>query len=225
METTETEAYWDGIAEVRRKLQQSPTTQQVFIDQSQIKLNWGPTHGLSLAGTPAPVKGKTARHWEQRVDFMGAVCGGGQLAIEVKTPAERKESGVKGWRKVAVLDFIRRPLASAIRTRGLERVVLVADKALRIKPEELRDALVEGGVVRAQLGIVLPTSTAKYVSPLDNNLWHEMKAAIRRHDVTDVEALVPVIRAEWNNVSIDHIRNYYKHCALVRGADLYYGRT
>ena len=118
----ETDEYWDGIAQVRRLLQRTPTKRQVFIDQSQIKFNWGPT-GLSEAGTPAHIKGKQPRHWEQRVDFMGAVCGDGQLAIEVKTPEQRKASGVRGWRKAAVLDFIRNPLATALQRRGI-----VADK-------------------------------------------------------------------------------------------------
>jgi hypothetical protein len=155
---------------------------------------------------------------------MGAVCGGGQLAIQIATPAQRKANGVKGWRKATVLAFIQGPLARALRLREIESPVLVADKALRIKPEELRDALRDGGVVQPQLGVVLPTSSAKYVSPLDNNLWNEMKSAIRKREVNNVKALVPVIRAEWNKVSKEHIQNYYKHCALVRGDNPYYGR-
>lgn len=155
---------------------------------------------------------------------MGAVCGDGQLALDIKTPDDRKAAGVKGFRKAAVLDFIRGPLARAIRTKGLERVIPVADKALRIRSHELTDALAEGGVVDPLPGVLLPTSTAKYVSPLDNNLWHEMKHNIRKHECTDVRRLVGIIRQEWKNVSIDHIKNYYKHCALTRRSDPYYGR-
>ena len=51
------------------------------------------------------------------------------------------------------------------------------DKGLAFKKEEAKAALELGGT-RKEVWI-LPTNSAKYVSPLDNNLWHSLKERVR----------------------------------------------
>jgi len=221
---SENKGYWRSIMETRRHLQRTPLARLIFIDQSRINLNPGDTHGLAPAGQPAIVIGPQPKHWEPRIDFMGACSGKKQLAFETKTPKQRKAEGVKGWRKASVLSFIRDKLAPAVRREGLKGVKVVVDKALRIKAAEVRAAMTAGGAEDVAPAVVLPTATAKFVSPLDNTLWHQLKSAVRRRETTTEEGIVRAIREEWNAISSDQLHNYYKHCALTRGDDLYKGK-
>ena len=107
---------------------------------------------------------------------------------------------------------------------GLKGVKVVVDKALRIKAAEVRAAMTAGGAEDVAPAVVLPTATAKFVSPLDNTLWHQLKSAVRRRETTTEEGIVRAIREEWNAISSDQLHNYYKHCALTRGDDLYKGK-
>ena len=45
------------------------------------------------------------------------------------------------------------------------------DKGLAFKEEEAKEAFQLGGTRKVKDVWILPTNTAKYVSPLDNNLW------------------------------------------------------
>lgn len=155
---------------------------------------------------------------------MAAISGDGRVALKIMTPEDRKEAETKGWRKYMVLRFIRENVAGYVRRHGITGAVVVVDKALRVKAEEVKAEMEAGRAVEVAPAVVMPTSTAKYISPLDNNLWHELKHAVREHNAQTVDALVSAIRLEWANISIDSIHNYYKHCALTRTCDPYHGR-
>jgi hypothetical protein len=197
----------------------------IFIDQSRINLESAPTHGLSPAGTPVIIWADKPEQWEPRIDFMGAVCGKQQLAFETKTDEQRRKEGVKGWTKAAVLSFIRLKVAPAVVKVCIEGAVVVVDKALKISGEDVHNAMVAGGAEDAKCGVVLPTASAKYVSPLDNTMWHQVKESIRAKQATSVTQLVQVIRRAWLAVTPEQIHAYYKHCALARGDDPFSGQA
>ena len=96
-----------------------------------------------------------------------------------------------------VLGFIRQKVGLYCRSYRIKRPVVVVDKALRIKKEEVEAELKAAGVEDVQAAVVMPASTPKLVSPLDNNLWHEMKAAIRRRNPQNEKALVECVKEEW----------------------------
>lgn len=217
--------YWDAVAQTRKRLQRSAMGRLVFIDQSRINLNPGPNMGLAPLGAPAVIKAPKPAHWEPRIDFMGACSGSQLLALETKSATERKEEKVKGWRKNHVLAFVRDQLAPAITAAHLSGVTVVLDRALRIRPDDVTAALVAGGVHDAKEALVLPAGTAKYISPLDNTLWHEMKQRIRARAITTEDEAVAAIREEWEAVSVSHLRNYYHHCALTARTDPQKGRA
>jgi hypothetical protein len=197
----------------------------IFIDQSQIKVGNGRLKGLAPSGEPATDVGKTAREWGLRVDMMAAISGEGRVALKIMTPEDRKEVGTKGWRKWMVLRFIRVQVAGYVHRAGITDATVVVDKALKISAEEVEREMKRGGAVRVAPAVVMPASTPNYISPLDNNLWHEMKHAIREENAQDVDTLVRVIRKVWENISSDSIRAYYHQCALNRTGDPYRGRT
>ena len=125
--------------------------------------------------------------------------------------------------KDAVLRFIRTKLARSIVEVGLKEVKVVVDKALRITATEVREELKAGGVDDALPPLVMPRATAKHLSPLDNTLWHEVKDRVRARKPTTVEGLARTFQEEWNHVTPDHLRGYYRHCGLTRSIDPHIG--
>jgi hypothetical protein len=212
------------VAKTRTRLQRASLQQLIFIDQAQIKVGNGRLKGLAPKGKPAIDMGKTARSWGLRVDIMAAISGVGRVSLALMTATDRKEADTKGWRKRQVLRFIRVNVAGYVRRNGITGAVVVVDKALRVKAEEVKAEMENGHAVQVAPAVVMPTSTAKYISPLDNNLWHQLKHAVRKQNAQTEDELVAAIRNEWQKISFDSIHNYYRHCALTRGADPYYGR-
>jgi len=53
------------------------------------------------------------------------------------------------------------------------------DKGLSFKEEEAKEQLTLGGAQNVHAVWILPKDTAKYVSPLDNTLWHSLKERVR----------------------------------------------
>lgn len=216
--------YWDGVIETRKRLQKSAIGRVVFIDQSRINMHPAPVMSLAPRGRPAVVKRPQPAAWEPRFDFMGACSGRQLLALQIKTPRQRREEKVKGWGKGHILEFVRVLLAPAIVEAKISGVTVVIDRACHIKAEEVSAALVEGGVGDAKEVVVLPAGTAKYVSPLDNTLWHEMKQRLRMREPESEKEVVKAIEQEWEAVTPEKLLNYYRHCALLYGNDPVKGR-
>ena len=78
-----------------------------------------------------------------------------------------------------VKKFLRKKLAPRIKEMKVEGVVVCMDKGLSFKEEEAKEELWAGGAQNVKEVCILPTSTAKYVSPLDNTLWHSVKQRVR----------------------------------------------
>ncbi|CAF3035736.1 unnamed protein product [Rotaria sp. Silwood2] len=68
----------------------------------------------------------------------------------------------------------------------------------------------------------MPTVSAKYISPLDNPIWHSIKERIRsKYSVTT--ANLPALLSEtFFSLSKTEIKNAYRKCAIVRGVDVFY---
>ena len=121
--------------------------------------------------------------------------------------------------KDTVLGFIRSKVAPAIVEVGVKEPKVVVDKALRITAAEIREELKEGGVNDALPPLVMPRATAKYLSPLDNTLWHELKDRVRKRKPTTASGMAGIIREEWNAITPAHLHHYYHHCGLTRRSD------
>ena len=154
----------------RRTAQRIGIKKLVFVDQTNINESYRPLYGLAPKGEKAKVASRTAVRYSPRIDVMGACVGGGVLDLDVLTPDDRKRANVKGYTKEKVLSWFREPLGRQIRAMNLEGMVVVVDKALRMKPEEAKEALVAGGCPDDVQVWVMETGIAKHCSPLDNSI-------------------------------------------------------
>ena len=104
----------------------------VFIDATGIKAEPQKRKGLAPTGRPAKVKAKTAASYEPRIDLLGAITMNAPLAAITTTPEERKQEGIKGFRKKQVNEFFRDELAPALSDIE-QKMIIVMDKGLRFK--------------------------------------------------------------------------------------------
>ena len=156
--------------------------------------------------------------------MMGALNGKELIAIETKTPEQRRAAGVRGWNKPSVLSFIRKRVAKFVRDNEISGAVVVIDKALRISVAEVKAAMIQGRAEGVGQPVIMPPATAKFISPLDNTLWHQLKDKIRAHSSRTANGWAQVIRNEWQAITPEQIHNYYKHCALTARSPLDKGR-
>lgn len=222
-----TEDYRESVVNIRKKCQNVNKNRLVFIDGSGIRAEARPLKGLAPRGqTPHSTTNK-AEKYEPRVDIMGAISWNGPLACETKTSKQRKKIrnlrtrklGVKGYTKPMVKDFLRNQLAPKIEDMKAKEVIVCMDKGLAFKEEEAKEAFRHGGTNKVKDIWILPTNTAKYVSPLDNNLWHSLKERVRARKTKTEVGTAKIVKDEFMSINETDIHNYYRNCKLTRGSN------
>jgi hypothetical protein len=222
-----TEEYQESVITFRKKCQNIPKQGLVFIDGSGLRSEPRRLTGLAPVGKTPKTTTKKAEKYEPRVDIMGAICFNKPLACETKTSKQRKaipnprkrKIGVKGYTKNMVCDFLRNELAPKIKELNVKNVVVCMDKGLSFKEEEARQQLLDGGAQNVKKVWILPTNVAKYVSPLDNTLWHSLKERVRARKPKSEAQTARIIKEEFMAISQMDIKNYYRNCKLTRGSD------
>ena len=212
--------YCENVIAFRRKAQRISIKKLVFVDQTNVNESYRRLYGLSPKGKKSPVSSRTTPRYTARVDVMGACVGDRVLDLDVLTPQARQRAGVKGYTKSRVLSWFRRTLALNIQALHLDGMVVVVDKALKMKPEEAKEALVAGGCNDDLQVWVMDTGIAKHCSPLDNSIWHEWKDKVRASSPVSENSLLRIIQRQWHSIPSDHVTGYYRKCALTWGADV-----
>lgn len=200
----------------------------MFIDGSGLRSEPRPQKGLAPKGLTANTIADKPEKYEPRVDIMGAVSYNAPLACETKTskqrqaisnPRKKEKKGVKGYTKAMVKNFLRTKLAPKIQSMGIEKVIVCMDKGLSFKEEEAKEELRLGGAQNLLAVWILPRDTAKYVSPLDNTLWHSLKERVRARKPKTEAGTARIINEEFMGISQKDIHNYYKNCKITRGSN------
>ena len=75
--------------------------------------------------------------------------------------------------------LLQEKLAPKIKKMKVKKVIIGLDKGLAVKREEVLEDIQGGGAKNLHDAWIFPTSTAKYVNPLDNTLWHSLKERVR----------------------------------------------
>ena len=84
------------------------------------------------------------------------------------------------------------------------------------------EALKAGGCQSVVDVCLMPTASAKYVSPLDNPIWHSFREAIRSQHPLTTANLPTILSKTFLSLSEQEINNAYRKCAIVRGTNVFY---
>lgn len=197
------------------------------MDGSGIKSEPRPLRGLSVSGTPAVTTAEKPEKYEPRIDIMGAISYDGPLVCETKTSKQRKtipnskkgKKGVKGYTKAMVKNFLKNKLSPKIQDMKAKEVIVCMDKGLAFKEEEAKKQFRDGGAQKVKAVWILPTNTAKYVSPLDNTLWHTLKERVRARKPRTEEGTARIVKEVFDGFTRSEIQNYYRNCKLTRNSN------
>jgi len=118
-----------------------------------------------------------------------------------------------------VKNFLKEKLAPKIKDIKINEVIICMDKGLSFKKEEAKEQLLLGGAQNVGDVWILPSNTAKYVSPLDNNLWHSLKQRVRARKPRTELGTAKIIKEEFMGISQKDIQNYFRNCRLTQRSD------
>jgi hypothetical protein len=211
----------DAIADLRRKLQRVSNNNIVFLDETHIKINEAPCTTLVAPKQKQFVLVEDTTSYAARYDMIAAVVGDQVLPPMIYSPQDRASRGVQGIQAKMLIEFIEDVLARAI--SGLDRypIILVLDRATIHSIDKVREAFHNVGCEELKEVILMPTQAAKRTSPLDNALFHEWKERVRKNFPLTKNNIITVMNNEWHNTKPQNIRNYYNHCCITRGQNVY----
>jgi hypothetical protein len=140
----------------------------------------------------------------------------------ILTPTDRKTRKVDGVRKEIVNEWIINTLSPAINRLRINNIYLTCDKSRAHNRRDMIEAL-KAGKCKSVVDVCnMPTASAKYVSPLDNPIWHKYKEVIRNQYPITTTNLPSVLSQTFLSLSKEEIKNAYLKCAITRGVNVFY---
>ncbi|CAF3411901.1 unnamed protein product, partial [Rotaria sp. Silwood2] len=216
--------YWHDIAKFRRRLQRLANDRLIFIDETTIYCNMYPRRTLVASGNQPLILVEKPSAYSQRYDFIGAINGSKSIACMVLTPDDRKAKGIEGIRKHVVNDWIINTLAPAINALNIDNMYFICDRSRAHQKGSMMEALKKAKCKSVLDIYFMPTASAKYVSPLDNSLWHSIKEVIRSHHPITTNNLSTLLSETFLSLSKNEIANAFRKCAITYGVDVFYDK-
>jgi hypothetical protein len=203
---------------IRRKLQRIDSHDLIFMDETNVKESISHRGGMSPAGTRAPLLVTDTSRYCARYDVMASVCLDGPLPMRVVTPEDRDISNQKGIDQEIFLDYLSDDLIPALSNYPPRQWCFITDRASIHNLGEIQEELNSLDYTPTiQHVVLLPTNTAKYVSPLDNCLWHLWKDRVRQTEMRLGEGLDTLLVRTWGGMEKRVIHSSYRKCRLMRG--------
>lgn len=211
----------EEIATIRRKLQKIDKGRVLFLDETAVRISEAPTHTLVAPRQQPFVITEETSSYAARFDMIACCTGKETLVSKIYTPKERGSEGARGVNQDMLLKFIDDILAQAV--EGLNRypLILVLDRSTIHTPHKILQAFHDRSSFSITEVLLMPTASAKRLSPLDNALFHDWKEAIRKQCPLTKKKIEQVMADEWNNITSTQLHAHYKHCALFDNQDEY----
>lgn len=211
----------EEIADVRRRLQRMDKKYVLFLDETAVRENEAIRSTLTAPGEEPIALATSTTTYAHRYDMI-ACCSADKVFIPfIYSPTERVAAGLKGINTNVLLRYIHSTLGQEIAALEKKTIILVMDKASIHNKQKLIEALEEEHAAVVEI-ILMPTSSAKRLSPLDNSLFHLWKHKVRENaPLTDFN-IVQIMSDEWNKISRRTLLAQYVHCGLERGKDPYF---
>ena len=97
-----------------------------------------------------------------------------------------------------LLHYINDILAQALAAVDKYPLILVMDRSTIHSAREILDAFHEVGGEALEIAYLVPTNSAKRLSPLDNSLFHVWKNRVRQHHLLTMSNIGQIMCDEWN---------------------------
>ena len=159
----------EEIATIRRKLQKIDKGRVLFLDETAVRMSEAPAHTLVAPRQQPYVITEETSSYAARFDMISCCTGKETLVSKIYTPKERGSEGVRGVNQDMLLNFIDDILAQAV--EGLNRypLILVLDRSTIHSPTKILQAFHDRSSFSITEVLLMPTASAKRLSPLDNS--------------------------------------------------------
>ncbi|CAF3229703.1 unnamed protein product, partial [Rotaria sp. Silwood2] len=216
------ENHWIEIGKFRKFLQQISNDRLIFIDEIAIYGIMPPLRTLVAPGHQSFVIVDKLSAYAERFDFIGAINGSKPIACMTSTPVDRKAKDIQSVRKEVIHEWIVKSLAPAINRLNIDYVYLICDRSRAHNLAEMMQAFIMGKSKSVINVHYMPTASAKYISPLDNPIWHSFRETVRIQHPLTISNLPSILSRTFYSLSRDQIINAYRKCAITYGTDVFY---
>lgn len=193
----------------------------LFLDETAVKLNEAPMSTLVVPGESAYVIVADNTSYAARYDMIVCCSGDHVMPPMIITPADRAAEGVSGLTREILRRYIRDVLGQAVAVIDKYPITLFMDRASIHSTDLLQEFWDVGCQDLAKIQL-LPTHSAKRMSPLDNALFHDWKEAIRKRSPITKGNIEQLMADEWNNIPKEKIQAQYRHCGLTTAKAAYF---
>lgn len=187
-----------------------PDGHLLFLDETALRVSEAPTHTIVLPGEQAFVIVEDTTSYAARFDMIACCTSKETLPPIIYAPTERE----RGINSAMLLAYIRDFLAQAVGALDRYPLTLVVDKSAIHNPAKILQTFHDWGCQDLTEVLLLPTQSAKRLSPLDNSIFHDWKERCRSHDEITSDNIRCVMNNEWNNLDAAHLAAHYDHCLL-----------
>lgn len=208
----------EEIAQVRRKLQRVSKKKVIFLDETYKREGDVDNYSIFLPNQPPLIETSETSKYAARYDMIAACTGEEVFLPTIFAPDERR----KGVTSQLLLTFIDDLLAQQIRALDRYPLILLFDRAPIHNPGEVMETLHLNGCGEVKDIMLLPPSSAKRVSPLDNSLFNLWKHRVLNSGPLTRTNIKRKMSDAWNSISAKDLKAQYKHCGLMRGQDVYF---
>ncbi|MDR3549225.1 MAG: hypothetical protein P4M11_13350 [Candidatus Pacebacteria bacterium] len=198
------------IADTRRKLRALPDGHVLFLDETAMRVNEAPTSTIVLPGEQQFVLAENTTSYATRYDMIACCTSKETLPPIIYAPNERR----KGIDTEMLLAYIRDFLAQSAGALDRYPLTLVVDQSPIHNTERMLEAFHDWGCQELTEIVLMPSMSAKRLSPLDNALFHDWKERVRKHAPITSENIRRLMSDEWNNLPASLLAAHYRHCLL-----------
>lgn len=208
----------EAIAKIRRRFQRMSKKKVLFLDETHVRISDAPTTTLVAPGGNSYVIVDDTTSYAHRYDMIACIAGDQVLPPIIYSPNERE----RGINARMLIDHINNLLAQACGALDRYPLYLLMDRSTIHNTENILQAFHDWGCQELAEVVLIPTQSAKRLSPLDNSLFHDWKEKVRASAPLQDGNIKGIMAAEWEQMAEPRIKQHYKHCGLIRGTDPYF---
>lgn len=210
----------EEIAAVRRQVRRLALKDVFVLDETQVRLSESATSTLTLPGNKPYLLVTESEKFALRYDMIACINYDRLFKPAIFSPEKRKELGSKGINTDMLIDYISLSLGPDIHSYTQRPITLLCDKSSIHSRKRMIEAF-QSCNVQVRDVVLIPTSSAKRLSPLDNHLFSQWKTLIGDRCPVTQRNIESIMLDCWDEITSENIHTYYGQCLLKRDDDEY----
>jgi hypothetical protein len=208
----------EQIAKMRRRIQRIGMKHILVLDETHKREGDVESFTIVLPGEPPYIESTNSSSYALRYDMIACCSGERVLPPIIYSPTER-DSGVT---QHMLLEYIRNLLAQSAGALDVFPLWMILDRSPIHNQDNIIQTFHDWGCQELTHVLLLPPSSAKRLSPLDNSLFNLWRQRVLDGPTLTESNIKQRMSDAWNSITSAEIRAQFRHCGLIRGQDVYF---